>query len=66
MELDDSDEYLKKNLAKAILICTCIYGPDYLLRDGQTALRPLDYIKNKRDKNKPFIIACGFARSHML
>ena len=48
------------------MICTCIYGPDSLLRDGQTALRPFDYIKNKRDTNKPFIIACGFARSHML
>jgi len=62
---DQIDEYLKKDAGPAALIYASVDGPDDLLNDGKTAVTVVDFIKNKRDKNKPFAISCGFARPHM-
>jgi len=62
---DQIDEYLKKDAGPAALIYASIGGPDDVLNDGKTANTVVDYIKNGRDKSKPFAIACGFLRPHM-
>ena len=40
-------------------------GTDNILNDGKTANAVIDYIKNQRDKSKPFAISCGFARPQL-
>lgn len=62
---DQIDEYLKKDAGPAALIYAAVDGPDDILNDGKTANSVIDFIKNKRDKSKPFAISCGFARPHM-
>ena len=59
------DDYLKKGAGPAALMYASVDGPDDLLNDGKTANTVVDYIKNKRDKSKPFAISCGFSRPHM-
>lgn len=62
---DAIDNYLKKGAGPAALMYASVNGPDDLLNDGKTANTVIDYIKNKRDKSKPFAISCGFSRPHM-
>lgn len=62
---DQIDEYLKKGSGPAALMYAAVDGPDDLLNDGKTANDVIDFIKNQRDKSKPFMISCGFARPHM-
>ncbi|PCI35297.1 MAG: hypothetical protein COB60_03160 [Flavobacteriaceae bacterium] len=62
---DQIDAYLKKGAGPAALMYASVDGPDDLLNDGKTANAVIDFIKNKRDKSKPFMISCGFARPHM-
>lgn len=62
---DQIDEYLKKDAGPAALMYAAVDGPDELLNDGKTANTVIDFIKNQRDKSKPFMISCGFARPHM-
>jgi hypothetical protein len=40
-------------------------GPDNLLNDGQVCEDVISNIREKRDPDKPFLIACGFSRPHM-
>lgn len=47
------------------LMYASVDGPDNILGDGQVAEDVIDYIKNKRDKSKPFMIASGFSKPHM-
>ncbi len=62
---DTIDEYYKTDKGPAALMYAAVDGPDELLNDGKTARDVVDFIKNKRDKSKPFAISCGFARPHM-
>lgn len=62
---DQIEVYKKTGKGPAALMYAAVDGPDDLLNDGKTAVTTIDYIKNKRDKSKPFMIACGFARPHM-
>lgn len=62
---DAIDDYLKKGAGPAALMYAAVDGPDEMLNDGKTANDVVDYIKNKRDKSKPFAISCGFVRPHM-
>jgi len=62
---DQIDIYLQKGSGPGSLMYASVDGPDDLLNDGKVANDVIDYIKNKRDKNKPFMIASGFARPHM-
>jgi len=57
--------YKEKGSGPAALMYASVDGPDDLLNDGKTANVTIDYIKNKRDKSKPFLISCGFSRPHM-
>lgn len=61
----DIDYYLEKDKGPAALIYASVDGPDNILNDGKVAEDVVDFIKNKRDKSKPFMISCGFARPHM-
>lgn len=61
----DIKRYLEKNEGPAALMYASVDGPDELLNDGKTANDVIDYIKNQRDKSKPFMIACGFAKPHL-
>ena len=58
-------KYMKKTATPSALIYASVDGPDDLLNDGKTTNDVVDYIKNKRDKSKPFAIACGFGRPHL-
>lgn len=62
---EDIAEYKKKGAGPAALMYASVDGPDEILNDGQVVKDVVDYIKSKRDKSKPFMIACGFARPHM-
>lgn len=62
---DQIDEYLEKDAGPAALMYAAVDGPDDILNDGKTANDVVDYIKNQRDKSKPFMISCGFLRPHM-
>ena len=62
---DQIEVYKKTGKGPAALMYAAVDGPDDLLNDGMTAVTIIDFIKNKRDKDKPFMIACGFARPHM-
>ena len=62
---DQIDDYYKNDKGPAALMYAAVDGPDEILNDGQTARDVVDFIKNKRDKSKPFMISCGFARPHM-
>ncbi|MCA0932479.1 sulfatase [Lutimonas saemankumensis] len=62
---DQIDEYFEKDAGPAALMYAAVDGPDDILNDGKTAKDVIDFIKNQRDKSKPFMISCGFARPHM-
>ncbi len=62
---DQIDAYYKEGRGPAALMYASVDGPDNLLNDGKVADDVVDFIKSKRDKTKPFMISCGFARPHM-
>ncbi|ANQ52465.1 sulfatase [Flammeovirga sp. MY04] len=62
---DQIDTYLETGKGPGALMYASVDGPDEILTDGKTAKAVIDFIKNGRDKNKPFMISCGFARPHM-
>lgn len=62
---DQIDIYKEKGAGPGLLMYASVDGPDNILNDGQVAEDVIDYIKSKRDKSKPFMISCGFARPHM-
>lgn len=62
---DQLADYKTKGAGPGALIYASVDGPDELLNDGKVALDVVDYIKNKRDKSKPFMISAGFSRPHM-
>ncbi|WNC69180.1 sulfatase [Thalassotalea nanhaiensis] len=62
---DQIQIYKDKGAGPGSLMYAAVDGPDEILNDGKVAKDVIDFIKNKRDKNKPFMIASGFARPHM-
>ncbi|WP_281612771.1 sulfatase [Flammeovirga sp. SubArs3] len=62
---DQIKTYYEKDSGPASLMYAAVDGPDELLNDGKTARDVISFIKEKRDKSKPFMISCGFARPHM-
>jgi len=62
---DQIADYKKKGSGPGALMYASVDGPDNILNDGKTAEAVIDFIKNKRDKNKPFMISGGFSRPHM-
>ncbi|OHX64639.1 sulfatase [Flammeovirga pacifica] len=62
---DQIDIYHEKGAGPGSLMYASVDGEDNILTDGKTANAVINYIKNDRDKNKPFMISCGFARPHM-
>lgn len=62
---DQIQIYKDKGVGPGALMYAAVDGPDELLNDGKVARDVVDFIKNKRDKSKPFMIVSGFARPHM-
>jgi uncharacterized sulfatase len=62
---DQIADYKKKGAGPGALMYASVDGPDNILIDGKTAEAVIDFIKNQRDKNKPFMISGGFSRPHM-
>ncbi|MBB6462293.1 sulfatase [Flammeovirga kamogawensis] len=62
---DQIDIYHEKGSGPGSLMYASVDCPDNMLNDGKVAEDVISYIKTKRDKTKPFMIACGFARPHM-
>jgi uncharacterized sulfatase len=62
---DQLQGYLERGSGSGALVYVSVDGPDNLLNDGQVADDVVAYIKEKRDGDKPFAIACGFSRPHM-
>jgi uncharacterized sulfatase len=62
---DQLKGYLEKGSGAGALIYVSVDGPDNILNDGQVAEDVVSYIKEQRDSDKPFAIACGFSRPHM-
>jgi len=62
---DQINIYKEKGAGPGSLMYASVDGPDNLLKDGQVAEDVIDYIKHKRDKNKPFMIVSGFSKPHM-
>lgn len=62
---DQIEEYYKTDRGPGALLYASVDGPDNLLNDGKTADDVIKYIKDRRDKSKPFLISCGFWRPHM-
>jgi uncharacterized sulfatase len=62
---DQMQGYLIKGRGSGALIYAALDGPDNLLNDGQVADDVISYIKEQRDADTPFAIACGFSRPHM-
>jgi uncharacterized sulfatase len=58
-------KYLETGSGPAALAYFEVDGPDNLLNDGQTCDDVISFIKDQRDPDKPFAIACGFLRPHM-
>ena len=58
-------QFMETGRGPAALAWFSVDGPDNLLNDGQTADDVISYIKEQRDPEKPFAIACGFLRPHM-
>lgn len=57
--------YHEKGSGPGSLMYAAVDGPDNILNDGRTAESVVKFIKSERDKTKPFMISCGFARPHM-
>jgi uncharacterized sulfatase len=62
---DQLEGYLKEGNGAGALVYVSVDGPDNLLNDGQVCDDVISYIKEQRDPDKPFAIACGFSRPHM-
>lgn len=62
---DQIADYKKKGAGPGALMYAAVDGPDTLLNDGKVAADVVDFLKHKRDKSKPFMIAAGFSRPHM-
>jgi uncharacterized sulfatase len=62
---DQLEGYIKKGSGAGALVYVSVDGPDNILNDGQVCDDVISYIKEQRDPNKPFAIACGFSRPHM-
>jgi len=62
---DQIQIYKDKGAGPGSLMYASVDAPDNFLKDGQVAESVIDYIKNKRDKNKPFMIVSGFSKPHM-
>jgi len=62
---DQIQIYKDKGAGPGSLMYASVDAPDNFLKDGQVAEDVIDYIKNKRDKNKPFMIVSGFSKPHM-
>jgi len=62
---DQIQIYKDKGAGPGSLMYASIDAPDNFLKDGQVAESVIDYIKNKRDKTKPFMIVSGFSKPHM-
>jgi len=62
---DQIQIFKDKGAGPGSLMYASVDGPDNLLGDGQVADGVINFIKNKRDKNKPFMIVSGFAKPHM-
>ncbi len=58
-------QYMETGSGPGALAWFSVDGPDNLLNDGQTCDDVISYIKEQRDPDKPFAIACGFMRPHM-
>jgi uncharacterized sulfatase len=58
-------QFMETGRGPGALAWFSVDGPDNLLNDGQTADDVISYIKEQRDPDKPFAIACGFLRPHM-
>jgi hypothetical protein len=62
---DQMERYLEEGNGAGSLIYAAVDGPDNLLNDGQVCEDVISNIREKRDPDKPFLIACGFSRPHM-
>ncbi|PKI16666.1 sulfatase [Colwellia sp. 12G3] len=62
---DQIQIYKENGAGPGSLMYASVDAPDNFLKDGQVAESVIDYIKNKRDKNKPFMIVSGFSKPHM-
>lgn len=62
---DQIQIYKDKGAGPGSLMYASVDVPDNQLKDGQVAEDVIDYIKNKRDKTKPFMIVSGFSKPHM-
>jgi len=62
---DQIQIYKDKGAGPGSLMYASVDAPDSFLKDGQVAEDVIDYIKNKRDKKKPFMIVSGFSKPHM-
>jgi uncharacterized sulfatase len=62
---DQLEGYLKKGNGAGALAWVSVDGPDNILNDGQVCDDVISYIREQRDSDKPFAIACGFSRPHM-
>jgi len=62
---DQIQIYKAKGAGPGSLMYASVDAPDNFLKDGQVAESVIDYIKNKRDKSKPFMIVSGFSKPHM-
>ncbi len=62
---DQIQIYKDKGAGPGSLMYASVDVPDNQLKDGQVAEDVIDYIKHKRDKNKPFMIVSGFSKPHM-
>jgi len=58
-------EYLETGNGSDALAYFSVDCKDDDLNDGKTANDVIEYIKNKRDKSKPFLVCAGFSRPHM-
>ena len=63
--VDQIKIYKENGAGPGSLMYASVDAPDNFLKDGQVAESVIDYIKNKRDKNKPFMIVSGFSKPHM-
>ena len=62
---DQLEGYLKSGNGAGALVWVSVDGPDNILNDGQVCDDVISYIREQRDSDKPFAIACGFSRPHM-
>ncbi|NME70368.1 sulfatase [Flammeovirga aprica] len=62
---DQIEIYRQMGRGPGSLMYASVDGPDDILNDGKTANDVIKFIKSDRDKSKPFMISCGFARPHM-